>query len=74
MRHGCSLAYLLYLAIALVNFLLIGKVLYSLSLGLSSSDVLAVSLFIAAALAIPEALLIVYGRAMARWLRRRFTK
>ena len=51
-RHGCMLTYLLYIVIYFVYFILIGKFLSDLPLGIKSDDLLAISLFLSFALAI----------------------
>jgi hypothetical protein len=50
-RHGCMSTYLLYLVIYFVYFIMIGKLLYSLPLGIQSDDLLAISLFLSFILA-----------------------
>lgn len=57
-RHGCMLTYLLYIVIYFVYFILIGKLLSSLPLGIKSDDLLAISLFLSFALAILTAAII----------------
>ena len=51
-RHGCMLTYLLYIVIYFVYFILIGKFLSDLPLGIKSDDLLAISLFLSFALAV----------------------
>ena len=56
-RHSCMLTYLLYIVIYFAYFILIGKLLSSLHLGLKSDDLLAISLFISAVLAVLTAVI-----------------
>lgn len=57
-RHGCMLTFLLYIVIYFVYFILIGKLLSSLPLGIESEVLLAISLLISSALAIPTAIIV----------------
>ncbi|HET9907339.1 MAG TPA: hypothetical protein VFQ23_11875 [Anaerolineales bacterium] len=57
-RHGCLVTYLLYTAIYYIYFILIGKFLSSLSLGIQSDDLLAFTLLMSSLLALATAILV----------------
>ena len=68
-RHGCMLTYLLYLALYLVYFILIGKLLSNLSFGIKSDDLLAITLFISFVFAALTASIIMYWKKILNYIR-----
>ena len=68
-RHGCMLTYLLYIVIYFVYFILIGKLLSSSMTGIQSDNLLAMSLFLSAVLAVITAVIVMNWKKILNYIR-----
>ena len=73
-RHGCMSTYFLYIVIYFVYFILVGKLLSLLPLGIKSDDLLAVSLFLSFVLAALTALAITNRKKILNFIRQKSAK
>ena len=68
-RHACLLTYLLYIALFILYFIPVGKILFSLPLGLESELLLELSLLLSFVLAVLTALLVMNWKKLVKLFR-----
>ena len=68
-KHGCMMTYILYIVLYFVYFIVIGKLLSVLPLGIKSDDLLVGSLFISFVLAVITAVIIANWKRIVKFFK-----